>query len=71
MHPWVDPVENFKLMWMPIVLVGTAQSAAVARMVRSTLLEVLHSDYIRTAWSKGLRERSIITRHAIKNALIR
>lgn len=69
-HPWKDPVENFRLMWMPVLLVGTAQSAAVARMVRSTLLEVLHSDYIRTAWSKGLRERSIVIRHAIRNALI-
>ena len=68
--PWVDPVENFRLMWLPVLLVGTAQSASVARMVRSTLLEVLHSDYIRTAWSKGLRERAVVMRHAIRNALI-
>ena len=68
--PWDDPIESMERMWMPVVAIGTAQSASMARMIRSTLLEVLHSDYIRTAWAKGLRERMVVTRHAIKNALI-
>ncbi len=67
---WSDPIESIQRMWMPVLVIGIAQSAAVARMIRSTLLEVLHSDYIRTAWSKGLKERAVVSRHAIKNSLI-
>ncbi len=69
-RPWDDPIQSMEKMWMPVVTIGTAQSASIARMIRSTLLDVLHSDYIRTAWSKGLRERAVVTRHAMKNALI-
>ena len=69
-EPWDDPVQSMEKMWMPVLVIGTAQSASIARMIRSTLLDVLHSDYIRTAWSKGLRERVVVTRHAIKNSLI-
>ncbi|MCX6022393.1 MAG: ABC transporter permease [Chloroflexi bacterium] len=65
-----DPVENLRLMAVPAVILGAASSATLARMARSQLLEVLRQDYIRTAWSKGLRERTIIVRHALKNALI-
>jgi peptide/nickel transport system permease protein len=57
-------------MWMPVLVIGLVGSAATARMIRSTLLEVLHSDYIRTAWAKGLKERAVVSRHAIKNSLI-
>jgi peptide/nickel transport system permease protein len=51
-------------------VLGFSQSVAIARMTRSTMLEVLHTDYIRTSWAKGLKERTILVRHAIKNALI-
>jgi peptide/nickel transport system permease protein len=67
---WDDPIKSLELMWMPVLVMGLVGSAPVARMIRSTLLEVLHSDYIRTAWAKGLRERAVVTRHAIKNSLI-
>lgn len=67
---WDDPIRSLELMWMPVLVIGIVGSAATARMIRSTLLEVLHSDYIRTAWAKGLRERAVVTRHAIKNSLI-
>jgi len=45
-------------------------AAAIMRLTRSSLLEVMRNDYIRTAWSKGLRERTVVIRHALKNALI-
>ena len=51
-------------------LLGTAMSAATMRMTRTMMLEVLRQDYIRTAWSKGLRERVVVMRHTVKNALI-
>ena len=52
------------------MILGTHFSASIMRLTRTMMLEVLRQDYIRTAWSKGLRERVIIVRHAIKNALI-
>jgi peptide/nickel transport system permease protein len=55
---------------IPAVILGTAMAAATMRMTRTMMLEVLRQDYIRTAWSKGLRERVVIIRHTIKNALI-
>ena len=55
---------------IPSLILGTAMSAATMRLTRTMMLEVLRQDYIRTAWSKGLRERVIIVRHAIKNAFI-
>ncbi len=55
---------------IPSVILGTAASATTMRMTRTMMLEVLRQDYIRTAWSKGLRERVVVVRHAIKNALI-
>jgi peptide/nickel transport system permease protein len=54
----------------PALILGIGLAGGVMRMTRTMMLEVLRQDYIRTAWSKGLRERSIITRHALKNALI-
>lgn len=65
-----DPLKNLEQLWLPILLLGFRNSAAIARMTRSTLLEILRSDYIRTAQAKGLRERVIVVRHALKNALI-
>ena len=55
---------------IPSVILGTAASATTMRMTRTMMLEVLRQDYIRTAWSKGLRERVVVIRHTIKNALI-
>jgi peptide/nickel transport system permease protein len=55
---------------IPSVILGTAMAAATMRLMRTMMLEVLRQDYIRTAWSKGLRERIVIIRHTIKNALI-
>ena len=55
---------------LPAVTLATGPAALVARMTRSSMLEVIRQDYIRTAWAKGLRERSVIYRHALKNALI-
>ncbi len=64
------PFENFKTFLLPSLVLGAALSAVVMRMTRTMMLEVLRQDYIRTAWAKGLRERTIILRHAVKNALI-
>jgi peptide/nickel transport system permease protein len=55
---------------IPSLILGTASAAATMRMMRTMMLEVLRQDYIRTAWSKGLKERVVVIRHAIKNALI-
>jgi peptide/nickel transport system permease protein len=68
--PWVDPWANFSMMVWPVVTVGYRYSAVTTRMTRSTVLEVLREDYIRTAWAKGLRERVVVIRHALKNAML-
>jgi peptide/nickel transport system permease protein len=69
-HFWDNPWANIQqIIWSAIAL-GWLLSAILARMTRSTLLEVLRQDYIRTAWAKGLTERSVIMRHAMKNAIL-
>jgi peptide/nickel transport system permease protein len=68
--PWVDPWANLQQMVWPVVTVGYRYAAVTARMTRSTLLEVMREDYIRTAWAKGLRERAVVVRHALKNAML-
>lgn len=65
-----NPIGNIKLMLMPSIILGGGLSGSVMRFTRSTMLETLRQDYIRTAWSKGLQERVIIVRHAMRNALI-
>ena len=65
-----DPLGNLGILIIPSVILGTALSAGMMRMTRTMMLEVLRQDYIRTAWSKGLKERVVVIRHAIKNALI-
>ncbi len=65
-----DPLGNLQQVVFPVMVLGFTLSAGVMRLTRSALLEVLRQDYIRTAWSKGLREFSVISRHALKNALI-
>jgi peptide/nickel transport system permease protein len=68
--PWIDPWANFQQMVWPVVTVGYRYAAVTTRMTRSTLLEVLREDYIRTAWAKGLQQRAIVIRHALKNAML-
>jgi peptide/nickel transport system permease protein len=68
--PFVDPLQNLSLMILPALALGTSASASVMRMTRSCLLDVLRQDYIRTAQAKGLRERAVVVRHAVKNAMI-
>ena len=65
-----NPLANLKFFAIPVLVGGLFGSASVMRMTRSMMLEVLRQDYVRTAWSKGLRERVVIYRHALKNALI-
>ena len=65
-----DPLANLSGLFIPSLILGTAGAAAVMRMTRTMMLEVLRQDYIRTAWSKGLKEKVIVLRHTIKNALI-
>jgi peptide/nickel transport system permease protein len=67
---WVDPWANFSQIVWPAVAVGYRYSAVSTRMMRSSTLEVLREDYVRTARAKGLREKVVITRHAMKNALL-
>jgi len=65
-----DPIGNLQMFIIPSIILGMVMSGITMRMTRTMLLEVLRQDYIRTAWSKGLRERAVILRHALKNALI-
>jgi len=67
---WVDPWLNFKQLVFPAVVTGYRLSAISARMTRSSVLEVLRDDYVRTARAKGLRERVVVVKHALKNALL-
>ena len=65
-----DPLGNLAGFIIPSLILGTASAAATMRMTRAMMLEVLRQDYIRTAWSKGLKEPAVVIRHAVKNALI-
>jgi peptide/nickel transport system permease protein len=65
-----DPIQNLKIMLVPALVFGVTRAGPIMRIMRSALLDVLRQDYIRTAWSKGLGERTIVLRHALKNAMI-
>ena len=65
-----DPGGNLLQFILPAAIMGMVMSGTTMRMTRTMMLEVLRQDYIRTAWSKGLRERTIVVRHALKNALM-
>ena len=65
-----DPLGNLQMFILPAVVLGMGLSGMTMRMTRTMMLEVLRQDYIRTAWSKGLRERLIVVRHGLKNAFI-
>ncbi|MBX2882209.1 MAG: ABC transporter permease [Granulosicoccus sp.] len=67
---WEDPVANLSLLIWPALSVGYRYSSVVARMLRSTILEVLEEDYIRTARAKGVAERMVVAKHAMRNALL-
>ena len=67
---WVDPVRNLKMVIVPALILGGAGSGGIMRYTRTAMLDVLRQDYIRTAWSKGLKENTIVVRHALRNALI-
>jgi peptide/nickel transport system permease protein len=68
--PFEDPLGNFAQLIWPAVATGYRYSAVATRMTRSALLEVLREDYVRTARAKGLLEKIIINRHALKNAML-
>ena len=65
-----DPLGNLRVFIIPSLILGTAGAAGTMRLMRTTMLEVLRQDYVRTAWAKGLKERAVIVGHALKNALI-
>jgi peptide/nickel transport system permease protein len=67
---WVDPWRNLQQFLVPAAVLGFRLAAATMRMTRSTVLEVLREDYVRTAWAKGLGGRIVVYKHALKNALI-
>jgi peptide/nickel transport system permease protein len=71
---WKDPTQDFwyscLYLIMPVASVALGGIAGMARLVRSCMLEVMRTDYVRTAWAKGLRERTVVVRHQLKNAMI-
>ena len=67
---WVDPKSNISQLIWPALAVGYRYSAVATRMTRSAVLEVLREDYVRTARAKGLWERAVLIRHALRNALL-
>ena len=70
-QPWqVDPIKTLKSLFLPALSLGWVRAAVLTRMTRSSMLEVLGEDYIRTAWSKGLPKRLVVYKHAFRNAII-
>lgn len=65
-----DPLRNLTIMLTPALVFGVTRAGPIMRITRSALLDVLRQEYIRTAWSKGLSERAVVLRHALKNAMI-
>jgi peptide/nickel transport system permease protein len=65
-----DPVANLQQFWLPSLILGIGASAGIIRIARSSVLDVSRTDYVRTAYAKGLRERVVIYRHMVRNALI-
>jgi peptide/nickel transport system permease protein len=68
--PWTDPWVNLQQMFLPVLSLGLGLSAVVMRMTRSSMLEVLGQDFIRVARAKGLSTRTVLLRHALRNALV-
>jgi peptide/nickel transport system permease protein len=67
---WDSPGESIKLFIIPAIAGGFSVGAGIMRLLRSQMLEVLRQDYVRTAWSKGLKERNVVLRHTLRNAMI-
>lgn len=67
---WEDPVRNLQMVIGPALALGVGLGAGLARLTRSSVLEALHEDYVRTARAKGLAERSVVTRHVVRNAML-
>ena len=67
---WEDPFKNIEQLYLPAIALGLALSASLARITRSSMLEVLRQDYIRTARAKGLKGNVVVVRHALRNAMI-
>jgi len=67
---WEDPSTNFQMVLGPGIVLGAGIAALTARMTRSATLEILHDDFVRTARAKGLRERVVVGRHVLRNALL-
>jgi peptide/nickel transport system permease protein len=67
---WDDPIANLRQMWIPALLLSLYSAGFVMRIMRSSLVEVMSNDYVRTAWAKGLPQRAIVMRHCVGNALI-
>lgn len=68
--PFEDPIRSFERLIMPAIALGTAWAAIFMRQARSSLIEVLQQDYIQTARAKGIAQRAVVARHAMKNAMI-
>jgi peptide/nickel transport system permease protein len=67
---WQEPIKNLQIVIGPAIVLGLGQAAYIARMARSSLLEVIREDYVRTARAKGLNGRLVISLHALPNALL-
>jgi peptide/nickel transport system permease protein len=67
---WVDPGVNLQKIIFPVLIIGYSYAAIVTRLTRSTMLEVMREDYVRTARAKGLRLNSVVVRHALRNAIL-
>ncbi len=65
-----DPIQNLETFFFPSLVLSLGIAAVIMRLMRSSMLEVMRNDYVRTAWSKGLKERTVVWRHALKNAMI-
>jgi peptide/nickel transport system permease protein len=65
-----NPKSNIEILIIPALILGVGLSGGIMRLTRAEMLEVLRQDYVRTAWSKGLRERTVVMRHALRNTLI-
>ena len=67
---WDSPISNLGTTWVPAIILGSFLSGSVMRLTRSTMLEVMRQDYVRTARAKGLTEVLVVTRHALRNAVL-
>ncbi len=65
-----DPIAHFRLMLLPAFALGFSSAGLLARLVRSSMLDVMREDYVRTAFAKGLPGRAVVMRHALRNAMI-